>query len=357
MSSTPSSTGPHALVTGGAGFIGSNLARRLLERGHRVVLLDDLSRRGVASNVEWLRSDFGDAIELSMADIRDRDALRRAVAEADQVFHLAAQVAVTTSLEDPWTDFGINAGGTLALLQALRERPDPPPLVFASTNKVYGALTDFEMMAQPTRWVPADAELRTRGVSERQALDFHSPYGCSKGAADQYVLDFARTFGLPACVFRMSCIYGPRQFGTEDQGWLAHFVLRSRLGEDLTVYGDGRQVRDALFVDDLVDAFLTARDHMDTLSGRAFNMGGGPANTLSLLELLERIEALHGARPRVHRADWRPGDQRWYVSDTQRFRRLTGWSPRVGLDEGLMRLDQWLATLAPDTLALTEDAS
>jgi len=312
-----------------------------------VVILDDLSRDGVRRNADWLTAEFGDAVDLRVRDIRDREAVRQAVRYADQVFHLAAQVAVTTSLDDPWTDFEINAGGTLGLLQALRERPDPPPLVFASTNKVYGALTDHEMIARGDRWEPADRDLRERGVSEQQPLDFHSPYGCSKGAADQYVLDHARTFGLPACVFRMSCIYGPRQFGTEDQGWLAHFLLRSRQGADLTIYGDGRQVRDALFVEDLVDAFLLARDRMSALQGQAFNLGGGPSRTISLLELLDRIEALHGRRPEVRRADWRPGDQRWYVSDTTRFAALTGWRPRTGLDEGLRRLDAWLSILTP----------
>lgn len=356
--SRPASSG-YALVTGGAGFIGSNLARRLLEQGHRVVILDDLSRAGVRRNADWLRDAFGNALEVRVRDVRDREALREAVRGADQVYHLAAQVAVTTSLDDPWTDFLVNAGGTLGLLQALRERPDPPPLVFASTNKVYGALTAFGTTVRGDRWVPEDPGLRERGVAEDQPLDFHSPYGCSKGAADQYVLDHARTFGLPACVFRMSCIYGPRQFGTEDQGWLAHFLLRSRAGEGVTIYGDGRQVRDALYVDDLVDAFLLARDHMPRLAGCAFNLGGGPSNTTSLLELLDRIEGLHGRRPEVRSADWRPGDQRWYVSDTARFTACTGWSPRVPLDDGLRRLDAWLATLAPRdaVVGLTEGAT
>lgn len=342
----PSDPGGHALVTGGAGFVGSNLARRLLGDGHRVVLLDDLSRPGVRRNVDWLEASSPGRVRVSVADVRDAEAVRLAVSGATQVFHLAAQVAVTTSVRDPVLDFHVNAAGTLTLLEALRALDDPPPLVFSSTNKVYGALDDVGVEVRDGRWSPVDADLRERGLSEARTLDFHSPYGCSKGAADQYVLDYARTYGLPAAVFRMSCIYGPRQFGTEDQGWLAHFLIRSRQGQPITLYGDGRQVRDVLFVDDLVDAFLLARDRMASLSGRAFNLGGGPGSTLSLLQLVDRIEALHGRRPELTHDDWRPGDQRWYVSDTSAFRAATGWAPRVGLDEGLEKLDGWLASWA-----------
>lgn len=337
-----------ALVTGGAGFVGSNLAHRLLREGRQVHLLDDLSRPGVEANVRWLQDTFGDRVRLRVGDVRDAAAVRAAVAGADQVYHLAAQVAVTTSLADPVVDFEVNARGTLNVLEALRARPAPPPLVMSSTNKVYGALPDVALERRGDRYVPADAAIRARGVGEDRPLDFHSPYGCSKGAADQYVLDYARTFGLPACVFRMSCIYGPRQFGTEDQGWVAHFLIRALAGEEIVVYGDGCQVRDVLFVDDLVDAFLRARDRIDALAGRAFNLGGGPERSLSLRELLDALEGLCGRRPAVRFADWRPGDQRYYVSDTRRFRAATGWQARVGVRAGLERLRRWLADGAAD---------
>jgi CDP-paratose 2-epimerase len=331
-----------ALITGGAGFVGSNLAHRLLSLGHRVRLLDDLSRPGVEHNARWLGRLFGDRVELVVGDVRDPATVRAAVADADQVFHLAAQVAVTTSLTDPLTDFEVNARGTLNVLEAVRQRRDPPPMVLSSTNKVYGALPDVPLEKTGDRYVPSDPALRARGVSEERPLDFHSPYGCSKGCADQYVIDHARTFGLPACVFRMSCIYGPRQFGTEDQGWVAHFLRRAVNGEEITIYGDGCQVRDVLFIEDLVDAFLLARDHMADVAGRAFNVGGGPESTLSLRELLDALGGMCGRRVAVRYADWRVGDPRYYVSDTRRFRLTTGWRPRVGVAEGLLRLRDWI---------------
>ena len=342
--SAPLSPRPDApvLITGGAGFIGTNLAARLLAAGQRVRVYDNLSRPGVERNLAWLRQQFGEAVAVEIADLRDAARLREAVAGAAAVYHFAAQVAVTTSLEDPHSDFEINLRGTFDLLQALRTQRRPPPLVFTSTNKVYGALSDVPMQASGTRHQPADAALRAHGLSEAHALDFHSPYGCSKGGADQYVLDHARSFGLPATVLRMSCIYGPHQCGTEDQGWVAHFLLRALDGEAITLYGDGRQVRDVLFVEDLVDALLLARERIRELSGRAFNIGGGPANTTSLLELLERIATLTGRRPATRHAPARTGDQPWYVSDTRAFGAATGWTPTVGVEQGLSRLHAWL---------------
>jgi CDP-paratose 2-epimerase len=239
-------------------------------------------------------------------------------------------------------DFEVNARGTLNLLEAIRSMDDPPPLVFTSTNKVYGGLPDVKLRLQNSRYEPMDEALRQNGIGEWRALDFHSPYGCSKGAADQYVIDYTRTFGLPATVFRMSCIYGPHQFGTEDQGWVAHFLFRAIQGKPITLYGDGMQVRDILFVEDLVDAFLLAQANMPEVSGRAFNIGGGAANTISLIELLDIIEELHGSKPKVQFGAWRPGDQRYYVSDTSHFRRATGWSPQVNWREGVKRLYEWL---------------
>jgi CDP-paratose 2-epimerase len=331
------------LITGGAGFIGTNLADRLLRDGHRVRLFDSLARAGVEENLRWLRDTHGDRVQIEIADIRDAAAVRRAVVGASQVYHFAAQVAVTTSLVDPIEDFEVNARGTLNLLEALRERSAAAPLVFTSTNKVYGALEDVPLRRRNRRYEAMDAGTAASGIGESRPLDFHSPYGCSKGAADQYVLDYARSFGLPAMVFRMSCIYGPHQFGTEDQGWVAHFLIRASKGLAITLYGDGRQVRDVLFVEDLVEAFLLAQRRMSTESGRAFNIGGGPANTVSLIELLEMIGELQGRAPEVRHDAWRPGDQRFYVSDTTRFEATTGWRPAVGVREGLARLADWLA--------------
>jgi CDP-paratose 2-epimerase len=330
------------LITGGAGFIGSNLAARLLAAGRRVVVFDNISRPGVRRNVVWLRDRFGASFELEVSDVRDRDAVFAAVHGAGAVFHLAAQVAVTTSLNDPVEDFCVNALGTLNVLEAIRAQNDPPPLVFTSTNKVYGELTDLELEIAGSRYQPRERGFAETGVSEDSPLEFHSPYGCSKGAADQYVRDYARSYGLPTVVLRMSCIYGPRQFGTEDQGWLAHFLVRALNDEPIVIFGDGRQVRDALYVDDLVDALLLAERHARRVAGEAFNIGGGPANTTSLLELLERIGRLNGRDVRVIRDGWRAGDQRYFVSDTRRFQRATGWQPRVDLETGLARLHEWL---------------
>jgi len=268
--------------------------------------------------------------------------LRRAVRSAKQVFHFAAQVAVTTSLANPRHDFDVNALGTLNLLEALRGADDPAPLIYTSTNKVYGGLEDVALSCEDGAYRPVDALLRQHGINEARPLDLHSPYGCSKGAADEYIIDYARTFGLPAVVFRMSCIYGPHQMGNEDQGWVAHFLLSALDGRPLTIYGDGMQVRDVLYIDDLVRAFLLARSHMRALSGQAFNIGGGPIHTLSLLGLLKIITRLHGEPPRFQLSDWRAGDQRYYVSDTRKFQHAAGWRPRIDPDEGVERLYDWL---------------
>jgi CDP-paratose 2-epimerase len=332
----------HAVVFGGAGFIGSNMANRLLREGQRVVLFDSLARPSVERNLKWLKDQHGDRLRVQIGDVRDATLVRRAVRGAGQVFHFAAQVAVTTSLLDPVHDFEVNGRGTLNVLEAIRTQEVRPSLVFTSTNKVYGALEDVEVERAGTRYQPMDPALRVHGIGEWRRLDFESPYGCSKGCADQYVLDYARTFGIPAVVFRMSCIYGPRQFGTEDQGWVAHFLLRALHGQPITIYGDGHQVRDVLYVDDLVNALLLAQSNMDRLSGTVFNIGGGPARAISLLDLLDRITSLAGRRPEVRFQTWRTGDQRYYVSDTRMFEQATGWRARIGIDDGLLRLCGWL---------------
>jgi len=263
------------------------------------------------------------------------------------VFHLAAQVAVTTSLDEPVHDAAVNLEGTINMLEAARACRRPPKLLFTSTNKVYGALDDVRIEDVDGRYAPADDRLRTHGISEARPLQFCSPYGCSKGGADQYVIDYAKSFGLRTIVFRMSCIYGQHQQGNEDQGWVAHFAKQALAGQSITVYGDGRQVRDILFVDDLVDAMLDATARMDDLSGRAFNIGGGPSNSVSLLEVLDRIAGLTHRPPQITYDDPRIGDQRWFVSDTRRFEEATGWRPKVGVADGVARLVNWLHAQAP----------
>lgn len=329
------------LITGGAGFIGTNLADRLLSQGHRVVVFDNLSRPGVERNLRWLRERHPKTLRIEIGDVREAAAVAAVARDVTQVFHFAAQVAVTTSLIDPVQDFDVNGRGTLNLLEALRRRERPVPLLFTSTNKVYGELADVGLERQPQRYARPLGE--PTGFSEDRPLSFHSPYGCSKGSADQYVLDYAHTFGLSATVFRMSCIYGPHQCGTEDQGWVAHFLLRALRGEPITLYGDGRQVRDILFVDDLIDAMGLTRKYSAAVAGQAFNIGGGPEHTISLLELAELIGELRGERPTLQYAPWREADQRYYVSDTTRFFNTTGWRPRVAVREGVARLLAWLS--------------
>ena len=339
------------LITGGAGFVGTNVAAHFLERGGAVLLFDNLARAGVSDNFDWLRARYGARVQLCCADIRDADALARAVERASAVFHFAAQVAVTTSLANPLDDFEINARGTLNVLEAIRQRARGPiPLLFTSTNKVYGALEDVPTHSEDGRHLPADCEVARHGISEARALDFHSPYGCSKGAADQYVVDYARTFDLPFAAFRMSCIYGPHQKGTEDQGWVAHFILQTLRGEPITLYGDGKQVRDLLWAPDLVEAFALGLQRIDALKGRAWNLGGGPNNIASLLEIVDWIEELHGERPQTHWGDWRPGDQKFYISDTRQFQNATGWRPQTAVREGVQRLYHWLCEAQHEAL-------
>jgi CDP-paratose 2-epimerase len=342
------------LVTGGAGFIGSNLADRLAAMGHEVVVYDALSRAGVETNLEWLQSRHGDRIRPIIADIRDEDRLTSAAVQAKAVFHLAAQVAVTTSLLDPRDDFTINIVGTLNLLDALRTRNADAPIVFASTNKVYGDLADIQFQLEGERYQPLDAEVRSFGIGESRPLDFHTPYGCSKGAADQYVLDYARSFGLASTVLRMSCIYGQRQMGTEDQGWVAHFLIRALNGEPITLYGDGHQVRDILDVSNAVEAYIAAWQRIGQVTGRAFNLGGGPNNAVSLRELLVYMSALLDRPVEIETSDWRAGDQRYFVADTRAAQAALGLGPKVPWKQGVAALAQWLAdargidlTLAP----------
>jgi CDP-paratose 2-epimerase len=331
------------LVTGGAGFIGSNIADALANRGHEVIVYDALIRPGVERNLEWLQGRHLGRIQAIVADVRDRDQLGKAVAEAGAVFHMAAQVAVTTSLIDPRDDFEINIGGTFNLLEAVRTSGRPVPVIFASTNKVYGDLADLHLVEDDDSYYPVDLLIREHGVPEARPLEFHTPYGCSKGAADQYVLDYARSFGLPAAVLRMSCIYGRRQMGTEDQGWVAHFLIRALTGQPITIYGDGRQVRDILDVSDAVEAYLGVWERIEAVSGCAFNLGGGPANAVSLRRLLDFIAHLLGKDSAVTYSGWRDGDQRYFVADTGAIDAAIGLAPKLPWQQGVQRLARWLA--------------
>jgi CDP-paratose 2-epimerase len=331
------------LVTGGAGFVGTNLVSRLVDDGEEVVVLDSLARAGVERNLQWLKATHGERVRFERGDVRDRSAVRRSMRGVDAVFHLAAQVAVTTSLDDPVEDLRVNVDGTVNVLEEARRLDEAPFVLFTSTNKVYGALPDLELRRTGDRWTPADPGVSAHGLSETRPLDFCTPYGCSKGAADQYVLDYAKSYGLPSVVFRMSCIYGPHQHGNEDQGWVAHFAIRALDDDPITLYGDGAQVRDLLFVDDLVEAMTLARASAGALAGTPFNMGGGADNAVSLIDVLEELEELNRRTPEVHFAEERTGDQRYYVADTRRFRAATGWRPRVQVSDGIERLNRWLA--------------
>jgi|SRR5581483_11995327 len=328
------------IVTGGAGFIGSNATRALVDRGHDVVVLDNLSRPTSRLNLEWLGGGF----EFVEGDVRDSHTVERVVEGADVVLHLAGQVAVTTSVANPREDFDLNALGTFVVLDAVRRRSPEAVFVNASTNKVYGALEGHRVAERATRYVDADFPA---GVPETHPVDPVSPYGCSKAAADLYTLDYARIYGVRAVTLRQSCIYGPRQFGIEDQGWVAWFAIASRLGLPLTLYGNGKQVRDLLHVDDLVELYLAVATWPDAAAGRAYNVGGGPANAVSLLELLDRL----GADTPTH-APARPGDQLVFVADTTRAREELGWSPTTSLDDGLDDLLRFVAENAASALAV-----
>lgn len=341
----------HVIVTGGAGFIGSNVSSAFLRDGSRVTIFDSLARPGVERNLEWLQAQASaDTLRFVRGDVRDSELVRSVVGAEDVhlVFHFAAQTAVTTSLVEPREDLEVNVIGTHNVLEAIRQSQAtvPPMLFYTSTNKVYGALAHRACAEGETRYAFADPEVADFGISEHEPLDFHSPYGCSKGAADQYVHDYARIYGLRTVVFRMSCIYGPRQFGTEDQGWVAHFMLAAAAGKPLTIYGNGKQVRDLLFVDDLVRAFRLAALQIETTAGQVYNMGGGLANSVSIWhELRPRLEQYACRSLKVSLDEWRPGDQPVYISDTRKAARDFGWQPQVSIDTGLRRLWDWAVHL------------
>jgi len=331
------------LITGGAGFIGCNTAKKFHEWGHEVVILDNLSRPGSRENLKWLGDDVAQ-LDFICADVTDAPKVAEVITRGkfNAVIHLAGQVAVTTSVVEPRHDFEVNTGGTFNMLEAVRLHSPDTAFIYSSTNKVYGGLTGLRIRALEKRYEFEDYPF---GISENQPLDFHSPYGCSKGASDSYVVDYARIYGLRTMSLRQSCIYGCRQFGVEDQGWLAWFAIAHLLGRPLTLYGDGRQVRDVLFVDDLADCYrkaLSVLDDHKCPGGRAFNIGGGPKNTLSLLECLEMLGELSRHRVDLSFAEMRPGDQKVYVSDIRAAATSLGWAPQTAVLDGMKRLVDWI---------------
>ncbi len=328
----------HVLVVGGAGFIGGHTAMHHLRRGDRVTVLDNFSRRGTRAMAETLRG-IGAGAEIVEADIRrDQDVIDRCVGAAELVYHMAAQVAVTMSVKDPRHDFETNALGTFNLLEGMRKSESRAPFVYASTNKVYGKMSDLAVEERDGRYVYADCP---DGVGEGYPLDFHSPYGCSKGTGDQYVHDYHRIYGLNTIVFRQSCIYGTHQFGIEDQGWVAWFAIASAFGKPITIFGDGKQVRDVLYIGDLLAAYDAAVGAIDRTAGQVYNIGGGPGCTLSLLELIAILERELGKKISFEFSEWRPGDQRVYVSDISKASRDFGWGPKMSAEAGVRELLDW----------------
>jgi CDP-paratose 2-epimerase len=327
------------LITGGAGFIGCNTAKRFAEDGDAVIVFDNLSRKGTPLNLKWLQNNYG--ITFVKGDIRDYCAIKDLFVQhphIDVVMHFAGQVAVTTSVTNPREDFDINALGTFNLLEAMRETKSGAIILDASTNKVYGGMEDIEVVERNGRYEYKDYP---SGIAESRLLDFHSPYGCSKGTADQYVRDYSRIYGLKTVVLRQSCIYGYRQFGLEDQGWVAWFTIASEFDKPITIYGDGKQVRDVLFIDDLVDAYKMCIDRIDVTNGNVYNIGGGSKNTMSLLELIAYLEEFSGKRIKYSYSDWRPGDQPVFVCDISKAKKDVSWEPKVGAKEGVARLFRW----------------
>lgn len=331
----------HVLITGGAGFIGSNLAHRLLAEGHTVTIFDNLSRSGCELNLTWLRKVHGqNTFRFIKAHLTEFEALQRAAEGVDRFYHLAGQVAVTTSVRNPRQDFEDNALGTFNALEAARLVGNNPVFIYASTNKVYGGMEDVAVVEEATRYRYPDFAF---GIPETQPLDFHSPYGCSKGAGDQYTRDYARIYGLRTVVVRQSCIYGYRQFGVEDQGWVAWFIIAALKGRSISIYGNGKQVRDVLFIDDLLNAYETIVHNISTAAGQIYNIGGGPQNTMSIwTEFGPLLAELLGRPIPVSYTDWRPGDQPIYVSDIRKAERELGWSPSISVHEGITRLFEWI---------------
>ena len=328
------------LVTGGAGFIGVHTCAHFAKQGWTVCVVDNLSRRGTKENLQWLADSI--TFDLETLDIRDFASLAKAIQkfQPTHVIHLAAQVAVTTSVTNPREDFEINALGTFNVLESLRAHCPDAFLINASTNKVYGKMDEVEVCERNGRY---EYSSLPKGISESYPLSFHSPYGCSKGTADQYTMDYARIYGLRTCTFRQSCIYGTRQFGIEDQGWVAWFTIAAVLNKQITIFGDGKQVRDVVHVSDLVAGYEAAMQRAESVTGHAFNVGGGHENLMSLIELLAHLKNVLARDIATSSSDWRPGDQRVFVSDISKAQKMLGWSPKITVQAGVEELIHWAA--------------
>lgn len=331
----------HIFITGGAGFIGCNSAEYFLKQNHTVTIFDNLSRIGTASNLTWLQlRHSAEKLQFIEGDVRDYSQVSHAIQGADAVLHLAGQVAVTTSVVDPRADFETNALGTFNVLEAVRNHCPDAAFINASTNKVYGDMLSVEIIEQEDAYVYADYPL---GIPESAPLDFHSPYGCSKGTGDQYTLDYARMYGLKTLSFRQSCIYGQRQFGVEDQGWVAHFIIAVVKNRPISIFGDGKQVRDILHIDDLVRAYALGFEKAASLAGQAFNIGGGPSNTISIWEQFgPMLEEFSQRSIQVQRGEWRPGDQRVFVADIRKAAEMLAWQPKITPLKGIHKLYHWV---------------
>ncbi len=328
------------MITGGCGFIGSNIADFYRKKGCRVLLIDDLSRSGSELNLEWLKSRGPvDFIKQDITDFKAFEDIIKHNRDAELIYHMAGQVAVTDSVTDPRRDFEINALGTFNLLEAIRSAKIDPIIIYSSTNKVYGHMEHLEVVEEYGKYAWKGMKA---GIGESRPLDFHSPYGCSKGCAEQYVHDYARIYGLKTVVMRQSCIYGPRQFGVEDQGWVAWFIIAAVTGKKITIYGDGKQVRDILYIDDLINLFHSAYKNIDKVKGSIFNIGGGGENGLSLLELLGILGEKLGRNIPVEYGPWRPGDQKVYISDISKAKNVLGWYPATDKHAGITKLISWV---------------
>lgn len=331
------------LITGGAGFIGINLAKKMLKMGENVIVIDNFFRSGTLENIKWLeKQKLPGKLTIITLDLRiDWQRLKEIIDsyQVDALYHLAGQVAVTTSVTNPREDFEINALGTFNVLEAIRLSKRKPLIIYTSTNKVFGGMEDVEIVEREKDYIYKDFPL---GIPEDRLLDFHSPYGCSKGAADQYVRDYGRIYSLKTVVFRQSAIYGPHQMGVEDQGWVAWFTIAAICDKKITIYGNGKQVRDVLFIDDLVKAFRSATDNINRTAGQIFNIGGGPNFKMSLLECLDMLEKLLGKKIELTFDKCRPGDQPVYISDIRKAKAEFGWEPAIGPQEGVKRLFEWV---------------
>ncbi|WP_168232835.1 GDP-mannose 4,6-dehydratase [Pseudomonas veronii] len=334
------------LITGGCGFLGSNLASDAIQRGDEVVIFDSLYRSGSRENLTWLQSQG--VFKFEHGDIRNQNDIARVVQDfkPDVIFHLAGQVAMTTSIANPRMDFEVNVVGTHNLLEAVRLFAPNATVVYSSTNKVYGDLEQFSYRETATRYECSD---RLNGFDESTLLDFHSPYGCSKGAADQYMLDYARIFGLNTVVFRHSSMYGGRQFATYDQGWVGWFCQKAieakngKMDSPFTISGTGKQVRDVLHADDMKSLYMSAVDNIEAAKGQAFNVGGGVANSLSLLELFALLNEINDIELNYTKLPVRESDQRVFVADITKAYNLLGWKPKVSAKDGVARMVGWVS--------------